>query len=164
MSATIQANREGGVLCSALVADGENREAKNGAGGERAETSEQRHGISPQPGDTCPLIDKARACVEKCQREMRNYERAEEAELRDMLSTVESELADLIGWRSGLLEEIRVRASEIRHWGQEWKDAAKDYWSKVPAEEGGEETHRTDEGSSATDSSSATKASREDAP
>lgn len=110
------------------------------------ETSEQRHGIRAQPEDTCSLIDKARACVEKCQREMRNVERAEEAELRDMLSTVESELAELIGWRSGLLEEIRVRASEIRRWGQEWKVTAKDYWSKIPAEEGGDETHRTKEG------------------
>lgn len=151
MTLPILENREGVVVCSALVADETTLRAKNGAGGERAETSEQRHGISAQPADTCPLIDKARACVEKCQREMRGYERAEEAELRDMLSTVESELADLIGWRSGLLEEIRVRASEIRHWGQEWKDTAKDYWSKIPAEEGGEETHRTDEGSSATD-------------
>ena len=98
-------------------------------------TSEEEHYVSEQPGDTCPLIDKAYACIEKCQRTIRNYERADEEELRDMLSTVESELTGLIGWKNGLLEEIRVRASEIRHWGQEWKDTAKDYWSKIPAEE-----------------------------
>ena len=139
---------------NALAADETTARSILHAGRELAETSEQRHGIRAQPENTCQLIDKARACVEKCQRAIRNYERADEEELRDMISNVESELAEIIGWRSGLLEDIRRQLTEVRAWGQEWKDAAKYYWSKVSAEEGGEETHRTDEGSSHIEKSS----------
>lgn len=89
------------------------------------ETSESLHEISAQPGPTCPLIDEALREVAKCLSVLRGYERAEEDELRDKLSDIESRLSTLSGWgNSGLLEDIRARTIAIRQWGQEWKDLA----------------------------------------
>lgn len=88
-------------------------------------TSEELYGITKQPPPTCPLIDDALKEVNGCQKRIRNYERADEDELRDMLSDVESNLGTVSGYRnSGLLEDIRQRVEEIRAWGEEWKRLA----------------------------------------
>ncbi len=89
-------------------------------------TSEAVFGICEQPPPTCPLINDALDRVNKLQKTIRGYERADEGELRNMVDEVETHLGYLSGYgRSGLLEEIRERAEQIRAWGQEWKDAAK---------------------------------------
>ena len=89
--------------------------------------SELRYGIVKQPEPCCPLINSALEEVNGLQKRIRNYERADEDELRDMLSDVETHLGYLSGYgNSGLLEDIRGRTEEIRAWGQEWKDYAKD--------------------------------------
>lgn len=94
---------------------------------EDKQPSEVRYGISKQPPPTCPIINDALESVNKLQKRIRNYERADEDELRDMLSDVETHLGYLSGYgNSGLLEDIRGRTEEIRAWGQEWKDYAKD--------------------------------------
>lgn len=125
---------------------------KNGAGGERAETSEVEHGVSEQPPETCPMIDEVLSIIEKCQDGLRGYERMEEEEMRDALKDIEYALAEITGYRhNGPLEKVRQNAGAIRAWGQEWKDLAKDYHSRIPEEEGVEETHRSHEGSSHTD-------------
>lgn len=99
-------------------------------------TSEYRFGISKQPPNTCPLIDKAHVYVEKIYQAMRGYEKADEDELRDILSTVEHNLAYLIGYgNQGLLEDIRQNAAAIRQWGQEWKDLAKQFAPPYEREE-----------------------------
>lgn len=93
--------------------------------------SEELYGITKQPEDTCPLIDAALSEINGMQKRIRGYERASEEELRDMLSDVERDLGILSGYgRSGLLEDIRRRVSEVRAWGKEWKDLAKEHAPK----------------------------------
>ena len=88
-------------------------------------TSEQIHGVPDQPPPTCPLVDKAIQVVEQIQRDIKGFDRADESELRDMLSWVDRWLADLVGYRgNGMLEDIRTANSKVREWGQGWKDLA----------------------------------------
>ena len=92
---------------------------------EPKETSESLHGIPAQPPPSCPLVDKAIQVVEQIQRDIKGFERAEEQELRDMLSWVDRWISDLTGYRgNGLLEDIRTANVNIRDWGQAWKDLA----------------------------------------
>jgi len=90
--------------------------------------SEKRYGISKQPEPTCPMIDKVIGEIEAIQKAIRGYEKADEEELRDMLSTVESNIGSLVGYyKTGLMEDIRRNVDAIRNWGQEWKDLAKEH-------------------------------------
>jgi hypothetical protein len=74
------------------------------------------------------MINDAIESVTKLQRRIRGYERADEDELRDMLSDVEYLLSELSGYGgSGVLEDLRERIEEVRAWGQEWKDLAKEH-------------------------------------
>lgn len=97
-------------------------------------TSEYRYGIIRQPDNGCPLIDDVLDCLENAMDAIKRYERCDDVdELRDMISTVETELGSVIGYRrGGKMEVIRERMSEIREWGQEWKNLAKQY---APEEE-----------------------------
>lgn len=91
-------------------------------------TSESTYGIVEQPAETCPVIDKAVRSVDVIRKIIKGYEKADEAELRDMISSIEGKLDDLNGrysWAGGLLEDIRKANIAIRAWGQEWKDLAK---------------------------------------
>ena len=100
------------------------------------DTSEYVFGISKQPLDTCPMIDEAVKDITEIYKTIRNYERADEDELRDMLSTVEHKLSYLVGYgNQGLLEDIRQNAASIRQWGQEWKDLAKQFAPPYEREE-----------------------------
>jgi hypothetical protein len=91
-------------------------------------TNEQRFGVSAQPAETCPTINKAIATVCDLMDTIRRRERADEAELRQMLDSVEWGLAELVGFRSnGLLEDLRKSNTAIRDWGQEWKSLALDH-------------------------------------
>ena len=94
---------------------------------EKEHTSEELYGISKQPTETCPIIDEALRELGEIARRIRGYEKADEYELRDMLSDVETRIGYLDGWnRTGLLEDIRKNTTAIRAWGQEWKDYAKE--------------------------------------
>lgn len=94
---------------------------------EKEQTSEELYGISKQPAETCPIIDEALRELAAIARRIRGYEKADESELRDMLSDVETRIGYLDGWnRTGLLEDIRKNVTAIRAWGQEWKDYAKE--------------------------------------
>lgn len=94
---------------------------------EKEQTSEELYGISKQPAETCPIIDEALRELGAIARRIRGYEKADESELRDMLSDVETHIGYLDGWnRTGLLEDIRRNVTAIRAWGQEWKDYAKE--------------------------------------
>lgn len=100
---------------------------------EKNQTSEELYGIVKQPAETCPMIDEALRELSEIARRIRGYEKADESELRDMLSDVETRIACLDGWnRTGLLEDIRTNVTAIRAWGQEWKDYARE---NVPAPE-----------------------------
>jgi len=85
-------------------------------------TSEEMHGIALQPGDTCPLIDAVIKGVSDSLNSVKNADRSESIEeLQDICSSVEWDLDGL----EDKLEAIRTRVSEVRAWGQEWKDEAK---------------------------------------
>jgi peptidoglycan hydrolase CwlO-like protein len=85
-------------------------------------TSEEMHGIAPQPEDTCPLIDAVIEGVSDSCDSVKYADRAEDIkELQDICSSVDWALDGL----EDKLEAIRTRVSEVRAWGQEWKDEAK---------------------------------------
>jgi len=85
-------------------------------------TSEEMHGIAPQPEDTCPLIGAVIKGLSDSFNSVRYADRTEDIkELQNICSSVEWDLYGL----ADTLEAIRTRVSEVRAWGQEWKDEAK---------------------------------------
>ena len=96
------------------------------------EASEELYGIRNQPVDTCPLINELQAEAKNIERKMYNYEKMDEQELKDILWSVSNFLDDITGGKNSLIERIRDNASNIRAWGQEWKDYAKSVDPKVP--------------------------------
>lgn len=99
---------------------------------EVSQTSEQLHDVCEQPEAACPLIDAVLQTVRKCMDEMRGYERMSEDNMREALDSIETHLSFLIGYKhNGELELIRARAAEIRQWGQEWKQRAKEYHKQL---------------------------------
>lgn len=99
--------------------------------------SEIRYGISKQPADTCPIIDKAIRCIQSAQEAIRRYERSDDVdELKEMISTVEMELGEVCSYgNSGLLEDIRDNTHRIREWGKEWKELAKQHAPELDPED-----------------------------
>jgi hypothetical protein len=90
-------------------------------------TSEELYGVSRQPEPTCPLINEAIEAVQKCQKSIRNLDLLDADELRDLIGGIERELDSLVAWgRTGILEDIRTRVTEVRQWGEEWKTLAKE--------------------------------------
>lgn len=91
------------------------------------ETSEERHGITPQPPPGCPLIDDAISAMDKVLRKTHNYEKCKHEcdieELHAMLWEVEYTVSDYCG-RGNKLDAIRQRLEEVRAWGEEWKQYA----------------------------------------
>lgn len=97
-------------------------------------TSEELYGIIKQPVPTCPIINEALTEVNEMQKLIRGYERADENELKSMLSDIEYKLGLLSGYsRSGLLEDVRENCELIRNWGEEWKTWAKN--NSLPIED-----------------------------
>ena len=70
---------------------------------EKEQTSEELYGISKQPAETCPIIDEALRELGAIARRIRGYERADESEMRDMLSDVETRIGYLDGWNRSCL-------------------------------------------------------------
>ena len=85
-------------------------------------TSEEMHGIAPQPEDTCPLIDAVIRKIGEALGYTKNADRSESIdELQDTCANVDWALDGL----EDKLEAIRERVSSVRAWGQGWKDEAK---------------------------------------
>ena len=91
-----------------------------------AKTSEDLFGISKQPKDQCPLIDKV---LSELQGESENIKYAW-LNLQDV-EQAEPYLSDL-DWAiynlrnmDGNLEELRTNITNLRTWGEEWKVLAK---------------------------------------
>lgn len=84
-------------------------------------TSERAHGISEQPGDTCPKIDavisEIREAIKCCER---RFKTDEPEDLQRLLLDAQDYLDNL----EDKLESIRAHVVKIRSWGQEWKDRA----------------------------------------
>jgi len=83
-------------------------------------TSEERHGISAQPSDTCPMIDEVIEKADAIEKAIRGYDRMDEVGLRDACHDVGWEVSDI----SSLAEGARKNTTLIRAWGQEWKELA----------------------------------------
>jgi DNA repair ATPase RecN len=94
-------------------------------------SSEITHNIVQQPGAKCPLIDKM---LEKVESGMRHLKNALEA---DNLDAAIHEVTNATYYFEGLdgafggLEDARKACEELRDWGQEWKDKAKEYYAEV---------------------------------
>jgi len=85
-------------------------------------TSEERYDISRQPEDTCPLIDAVIREISNALGYVKNADRIDDVrELQEICSSVDWAIDGL----EDKLEAIRTRVSEVRAWGQEWKDEAK---------------------------------------
>jgi len=84
-------------------------------------TSEEKHGITKQPAESCPLVDEAVKTIKAAELELRGWEAMELPDLKNA--------TDYAVWRFDQLhdelEKIRTANEEIRQWGQEWKDLAK---------------------------------------
>lgn len=97
-------------------------------------TSEMYYGVSPQPPDTCPMIDRG---LEGLKNMTKNnprdslIRRADEDELRGMLEEVSYTNGYYYGDVEQAFEEVRNNASKLRAWGQEWKELAKESTEKV---------------------------------
>lgn len=90
------------------------------------ETSEDLFGISKQPKEQCPLIDKVLSELEAESKNIKysweNLKDIEEAEpYLSELDWAEYNLRNM----DGNLEELRANITNLRTWGEEWKDLAK---------------------------------------
>jgi hypothetical protein len=102
-----------------------------------SKTSEELRGLPEQPQDTCPMIDKAQKIIAKLSSRVKGYKKVDDAEeLREMLSDVDWDI-DI----SGDLEDIRQNTSNIRAWGQAWKDLAKELESQLEQAKKGAERY-----------------------
>lgn len=91
-------------------------------------SSERLHNIAPQPEAKCPLIDKM---LKKVEKGMSYLKSALEA---DNLDGALHEVTHAIWYFEDLdgdLEDARKACEELRAWGQEWKDKAKEYYAEV---------------------------------
>jgi len=85
-------------------------------------SSEEYFGICKQPVDTCPLINEAVSNLKEAIAYLKNPDTEEPEQMaKDM---AESEW--YVDFALGQLEEIREANSEIRTWGLQWKDLAKE--------------------------------------
>ena len=97
------------------------------------ETSEELYDIRSQAPDTCPLIDAIQREAKNIRKKMYNYEKMDESELKDILWHVDNFLYDNIcGGSQCAIERVRDNVSNVRAWGQEWKDYAKRVDPKIP--------------------------------
>lgn len=90
-------------------------------------TSEEKYELAPQPPNSCGLIDEAISHVSKALKQINNYHTVEDVEkLHNILWEVEYELDYLVkNKKEGLLEDIRKFNTDLRTWGQQWKDFCK---------------------------------------
>lgn len=83
-------------------------------------SSEKDNGIMEQPENTCPLIDSVISDLESALDDLEGWRHMNEEELREACDNAE--------WRISHadLEPIRHHVTQVREWGQQWKDLAKE--------------------------------------
>ena len=94
-------------------------------------SSERLHGIVPQPEAKCPLIDKMLKKVEKGFDCLNDAVEAETLEAAINAIDKASCFFEDIDGPFGHLEETRKACEELREWGQEWKEKAKEYYDEI---------------------------------
>lgn len=83
-------------------------------------TSEEEFEVVNQPSDTCPDIDTLVGAINNTNKLLLSYEKQDREDLLDTCSRIEMEIWDCLD----LLEKVRENCSDIRRWGNEWKDMA----------------------------------------
>lgn len=85
--------------------------------------SEKRFGIQAQPAETCPMINEVIEKINEALNILNVRSRVDDIDdLRNVCLDAIWELEDL----EQTMERIRDRAVDIRAWGQEWKELAKE--------------------------------------
>jgi len=94
-------------------------------------SSERLHRVVPQPEAKCPLIDTMLGKVEKGMSCLKDALAADTLDSAiDDITNATWYFEDLDG-ACGELEDARKACEELRAWGQEWKDKAKEYYDEV---------------------------------
>lgn len=90
-------------------------------------SSEAELDLPEQPGDTCPMVDSVISMIKGAERVMEGYERLDKPDdLKEVIDGIERELFPWSEDAEDKLESIRAHVTDIREWGQAWKDLAKD--------------------------------------
>lgn len=97
-----------------------------------AKTSEELFDIDQQPEENCPYINKCISDISAAYKDIRSELRqAEDSELADSLEWDVDSIYESVNY----LEELRSRINNLRQWGQQWKDLAKDMFELLPKEQ-----------------------------
>lgn len=93
-------------------------------------SSERLHNIAPQPEAKCPLIDKMLKKVEQGMSYLKSALEADNLDAALQEVTHATWYFEDLGGAWGDLEDARKACEELRAWGQEWKDKAKEYYDE----------------------------------
>lgn len=97
-----------------------------------AKTSEELFGIDQQPEENCPYIDKCVGDISIAYKDVKSELRqAEDSELASSLEWGIDGMHESVDY----LEELRSRINNLRQWGQQWKDLAKEMFELLPKEQ-----------------------------
>lgn len=96
-----------------------------------AKTSEELFSIDQQPEENCPYIDKCIGDISIAYKDIKSELRqAEYSELAGSLEWGIDGMHESVDY----LEELRSRINNLRQWGQQWKDLAKEMFELLPKE------------------------------
>ncbi len=90
-------------------------------------SSERAFGVSEQPEETCPMIDAVLKGIADAISSAKASDGDDVNELKDALSDVDWAISGI----PSDLENIRRHITDIRSWGQEWKDQAKELKDRI---------------------------------
>ena len=86
-------------------------------------TSEDLFNITSPPENQCPVIDSIISNIDRALRECTDGEKYDDIEdVKDVLESIEYELSGL-EWD---INGVRDNIIELRDWGQQWKNLAKE--------------------------------------
>jgi hypothetical protein len=89
-------------------------------------SSEERYGIRKQPEESCPLIDSGLIKIRKINDVLeRTYYALKDEDFKSAENYIGS-VQDLLAGLEDSFQACRNSNIEIRLWGQEWKDKAKE--------------------------------------
>lgn len=92
-------------------------------------SSESLFGITPSLPDTCPHIDDALHMINKIESATNYKSRWSESDFEDAVK----ESHDIAYEIPDKLEKLRKMNSELREWGQQWKDLCKNIMFQNPS-------------------------------
>lgn len=97
-----------------------------------ANTSEELFGIDQQPEENCPYINKCISDISISYKDVKSeLKQAEDEALASLLEWGIDGMHESVEY----LEELRSRINNLRQWGQQWKDLAKEMFELLPKEQ-----------------------------